>query len=347
MITYIHLGLKLERQATLLSTSLNLPIEIAKDALARAIYCETDYKALESSLYENINSLKSKHAMLLNWLKYLLIGEGVNDKRLIIELQKSIDHMANRLANMVVINISKLQLISKIFLLFGLDDEAKYIFNANFGLIWKPIFSVLNRDYEALYSTIKLGEFPFRLFAIRYFEEKYDQFSVNNNFKKALLYSTPSEEELLDEANKVELLKLWFLSTHSVLNSQTMFKEENQPHVFNIKNKRYLVYGFPLSNKACEDLDESTPLLDLRVRNIGEKQTFIIKFGKQKLTLLAEKLDDSPVIDHVNYCEFTYALKESLLTHKDARKSPCPKYDSLFSLALRPYKDADLINNTV
>ncbi|MCF6458060.1 hypothetical protein, partial [Pseudoalteromonas sp. MMG024] len=171
--------------------------------------------------------------------------------------------------------------------------------------------------------------------------------AANKNFKKALLYSTPNEEGLLDEAKKVEMLKLWFLSTHSVLNSQPMFKKENHPHAFNIKNKKYLVYGFPLSNKVCEELDDSAPIVDIRVRNLSEDQTFILKFGKQRLTLLAKRLDDSPVIDHVNYCEFTYALKESLLTHKDARKSPYPMYESLFSLALRPYRDADLVTNTV
>ncbi|WP_404389856.1 hypothetical protein [Pseudoalteromonas phenolica] len=347
MISYIHLDLKLEKQATLLSTSLNIPIKIAKDALARAIYCETDYQTLESSLYENINLLKSKQVMLVDWLKYLLIGEGVDDKRLISELQKCVDFMANRLANIVVINISKLQLISKIFLLFGLDNEAKYIINTELELTWKPIFNILNKDYEALYSTIKLGDVSFCLIAVRYFEEKYDLFAANENFKKALLYSTPNEDGLLEEAKKVEFLKIWFLNTHSVLNNEPMFQKENHPHAFNIKNKKYLVYGFPLSSKLCEDLGDSVPLVDIRVRNLSEEQTFILKFGNQRLTLLAKRLDDSHVIDHVNYCEFTYALKESLLTHKDARKSPYPMYESLFSFVLRPYRDADFIKNTV
>ena len=78
LVSYVHLDLKLERQAALLSTSLNLPIQIAKDALARAIYCEADYKSLESSLYQNFNSLKGKQALLLNWLKFLLIGDVVH-----------------------------------------------------------------------------------------------------------------------------------------------------------------------------------------------------------------------------------------------------------------------------
>ena len=342
LISYVHLDLKLERQATLLSTSLNLPIQIAKDALARAIYCEADYKSLESSLYENFNSLKSKHAMFHHWLKFLLIGEGVNDKRLIVDLRKSIDHMANRLTNIVVVNISRLQLISKIFILFGLEEDAKYINTFNVSLKWLPIFNVLNREDDALQSTIILGDVSFRLIAIRYFEVKYDQFAVNKNFKRSLLYSPQNEEELLSEANRVELLKLWFLSTHSVLNSQPMFKEENRPHVVNIKNKNYLVYGFPLNNKLCEHLDDSFPKLDIKVRNVSDKQMIILKFGKQKLTLEAKKLDDSYVIDHINYCEWTLSIKESLLTHIDARRTPVPINNSLFSLSLRPYRDSDL-----
>ena len=92
----------------------------------------------------------------LQKFKYLLICE-VEDKELIDDLHIEIENMASRLDSKTVINISKIDLISNLFKLFGLENESRYIIGVeHIDLDWKPC--PLCQDYQNN-GNILLGKF--------------------------------------------------------------------------------------------------------------------------------------------------------------------------------------------
>jgi hypothetical protein len=177
MLTSDTLILKLTLQAKLLAKSLNLPSKFGNDLLATSIYRHIDFEDLCDSIAE-FNYASSFGALSeYQKLKYVLICE-VEDKELIEDLHLEIEQMAIRLESKTVINISKIDLISNLFKLFGLENESKFIIDAeHLELKWQPLFESL-QDHQAVLSTdLLINEIPFRLIATKV---QFDEFTVDN-----------------------------------------------------------------------------------------------------------------------------------------------------------------------
>ncbi len=137
MLTTAQLIYKLNLQATFLEKYLNLPVSFGKDLLAKTIYESINFDDLCSSV-ESDGEKRGLSCLLENEkLKYLLICE-VDDSNLVKSLHQNIEKMALRLEELVTINITRTQLISLLYKLFGLDDESKYIIKVEeLKLNWK------------------------------------------------------------------------------------------------------------------------------------------------------------------------------------------------------------------
>ena len=336
---------KLRLQSKFLANSLNLPQQLGKDLLARAIYCTSSYGELRELLYKELSTANIIGSIQHHWLKYILICE-CEDELLIDDLHKSIEYMAKRLETMVVINISKIRLISILYELFGLGDEAKYIISApkNLTLNWKPCFNTLINNIAALYCDFKVNNIEYRLVATQI---KLKQFTFRE-FEKSIVKSLKQKdsEEAKNEKVSIEEHRHWLLNSVNFFSDFDSFYDDKIPHDYEIEGQKYVVYGFPLSSHLVEKNEVKLPVLRVSIKDVPDKQIFILQIGQQKLTLECIYID-TPAISVINYCEFSNGVKETLLNHKDARKFPTIIHQSYFSGSIRPFCDMDHLENSI
>ncbi len=177
MITSDTLLLKLKLQSQLLAKSLNLPSSFGYDLLASSIYQHHDFEELCDSVAEFEYALSFESLSEYQKLKYLLICE-IEDQKLIDDLHIEIEKMAIRLESKTVINISKLDLISNLYKLFGLENESRYIIDVeDIKLNWQSCFDSLQDQQAVLSCDFLINEIPFRLIATKV---QFDEYSVDN-----------------------------------------------------------------------------------------------------------------------------------------------------------------------
>lgn len=347
MISALTLSHKLRLQSKFLANSLNLPQALGKDLLARAIYCTQSNDSLSELLFQEMCDAKIFGTFQHHWLKYLLICE-CEDELLIDDLHKSIEFMAKRLEAMVVINISKIRLISILYELFGLGDEAKYIITApkDFSLEWKPCFKTLSNNQSALYCDFKINSIVYRLIATKIVIKE----CTLENFRKSsidnLKQAKQGSEEAIDEKASIEEHIQWFLNSVNCFTNFDSFSEDETPYDYRINGQDYVIYGFPLIASLAEQVEINLPSLNVLIKNISEKQTYILQLDQQKLAFDCIHVD-TPAISVINYCEFSNGVKETVLNHKDARKFPIILHQLYFSGNIRPFCDMDFLDNSI
>jgi len=347
MISDLTLSNKLRLQSKFLANSLNLPQALGKNLLARAIYCTPNYDSLREILFQEVCDAKIFGTIQHHWLKYILICE-CEDELLIDDLHKSIEYMAKRLEAMVVINVSKIRLISILYELFGLGDESKYIIAApsEFSLDWKPYFKTLNNNEAVLYCDFKINQIVYRLIATTFYPKNFRENNFDKSLVKNLKQDNEGSEVAVSEVSIIEDHRSWFLHNINFFTNFDSFCDDEIPYVFNIKGKGYAVYGFPLSPSLTEEVDSNLPMLKVSIKNIPEKQVFIFNFEQQRLVFECIHVE-SPAMSMISYCEFSNGVKETLLNHKDARKFPIILYQSYFSASIRPFCDMDYLENSI
>tara|TARA_Y100000310_G_C20704311_1_gene833473 strand:+ start:2523 stop:3566 length:1044 start_codon:yes stop_codon:yes gene_type:complete len=347
MPTMINFFLKAERQSKILSNSLNLPLEVAKNTLASGVYCERNFKGLIASLHEHEHALKTNMLINQQWRKFILIGEGLDDDALIIDLQKSVEYMANRIKDLITISVSDSKLISILFKLFGLNDESLFIVKSDISLKWSPYFQSLKNEQNILFTDVEIDEVHFRLIAVRYCLQQFDLTSLKRKLNEALEQVEIESEYSKLESQFIERMRVWYLQSLGYLTERLTYSKEEEPQAFNINGKEYLIYGFNLSNSILDKIDYKMPQVNLTVRDSYERQVFILMLDGQKLTFEAQKMKESNVLGVTNYCDFTNGIKETLLSHADARTGPSILHYSGFTLLVRPFVENDLINNSI
>jgi len=337
MLTTTQLVYKLNLQATFLEKYLNLPAYFGKDLLAKAIYESINFNDLCSSVKSD-GEKKGLYRLLENdKLKYLLICE-VDGCNLVHALHQNIEKMALRLEKLVTINITRTQLISLLYKLFGLDDESKYIIKVDeLKLSWEPYFKTQSNNHFVLFSDIQVNNTPFRLIATKFKLDELSAYSLSNKAKtkvnRAEYISCKNTECHLD----------WLLNCTDFLTDISNNNPDLLPIPFQIEGEEYTVFGFPLCPTISIKSVVASPEVNFLVKNTNEKQRFIINFGLQKLTLEYLVVDD----EHVRLPLFYHEIKKNLLSHKDACDYPIALEPASCFFWVRPFAYVDFIENAL
>ena len=342
MITSDTLTLKLTLQSKLLAKSLNLPESFGYDLLATSVYQHIDFEDLCDSIAE-FNYASSFGALSeYQKLKYVLICE-VEDKELIEDLHLEIEQMAIRLESKAVINISNIDLISNLYKLFGLENESKYIVDAeHIELDWQLCFDSL-QDHQAVLSTdLLINEIPFRFLATKV---SFDEFSVDN-VKHYLTQSDDSSAKTNEERIKIDEHIKWVADSCDCLSNFESDTPDRNPSYFKINNQNYLVYGFPLSpHLSITDIGHA-PNINIRIKDTEEKQVFILNLGNERLALeciFLNKVEDGERC----YSPKNQWINDTLLSRKDACQFRIVFNNSYYIMLLRPYTHVDWLENSL
>ena len=271
----------------------------------------------------------------------------VEDKELIEDLQLEIEQMAIRLESKTVINISKIDLISNLFKLFGLENESKYIIDAeHIELDWQLCFDSLQDHQSVLSTDLLINEIPFRFLATTVL---FDEFSVDNvkhSLHTNLAQSDDTSATMNEEKIKIDEHIKWLSDSCDCLSSFESDTPDRNPSYFKINNQNYLVYGFPLSpHLSITDIGHG-PNINIRIKDTEEKQVFILNLGSERLTLeciFINKIEDGEKY----YSPENQWINDTILDHESACKFRFVFNNSYYLMLLRPFTHVDWLVNAL
>ena len=344
MITSDTLILKLSLQSKLLAKSLNLPESFGNDLLATAIYQHFDFNELCESVSEFEYALSFESLSEFQKLKYLLICE-IEDQKLIEDLHIEIEYMASRLDSKTVINISKLDLISNLFKLFGLENESRYIIDAeDIKLKWQPYFESLQNHQAVLITDLLINEIPFRLIATKV---SFDEYSVNNlmhSLNTNLAQTNDSSAKTNEEKIKIDEHIKWLADSFDCLSNFESDTPDRHPVFYKINNQNHLVYGFPLSPHMS--VSDNCKNINIQIIDTEEKQVFILNLGNERLVLefiFLNKIEDG----EKSYSPQNQWIKDTLLSRSDACQFNIVFNNAYYLIIIRPFYHIDFLKNTL
>ena len=340
MISTSQLIYKLNLQAKFLEKHLNLPPGFGKELLAKAIYQCFNFDDLSSTISDEGEKINLNYLLEDNRLKFLLICE-VDDQHLINELHQEIEKMALRIEEQVIINITRVQLISILYKLFGLDDESKYIIQADeLELSWKPYFQTLSNNNSVLFFDLQLNSVPFRLIATKF---KLSELSVDTFVEQIKTEVTQSDHVAYEN---LEPHVRWFASSTALLTKADSDNTDELPTAFEIDGLEYVVYGFPLCPTISGDMNAPSSGINFCIKNTNEQQKFILNIAPQKLTLECLVVDD--IRDgNIRLPQFCHQIKNNLLSHQDASLLPIKLELGLCFFWVRPFAHVDYLENAL
>jgi len=340
MISSAQLVYKLNLQATFLEKHLNLPPAFGKEPLAKAIYQHFSFDDLCATVSDEGDRINLSYLLENNRLKYLLICE-IDDRHLVQELHQEIEKMALRIEEQVIINITRIQLISILYKLFALDDESKYIIDASeLNFNWQPYFKTLSNNNSVLFSDLQVNSIPFRLIATKF---NLDEISVEN-FIEQIKNEVKQSDHVAHE--NIESHVDWFSCCTALLTSYDSDNPDELPIPFEIDGEEYAVFGFPLCPTISRDKNVPLSGINFCIKNTPEKQTFILNIAQQKLTLECLIIDD--VKDgNIRLPQFCHQIKNNLLSHEDACLFPINFESALCFFWIRPYRHTDFLENAL
>jgi hypothetical protein len=347
MISLAQLNKKLELQSKFLSYSLNISESISERVLAQAIYSSDTMSTLHNDLLHEFEIGAQQNLINHQSLKYLLICE-TEDSLLIKEFHTGLEEMAKNVESMVDINFSKLKLFSMLYELFGLGDESKYIISASadFSLDWQPCYETLADQDSVLGADFKINNVVYRILATKISISEYSLDNFNESISSNLKQVSGTSEAVFKEGALLDDHKDWLSKSTDFFTHFDSYNMDEAPNFYKINGERYVVYGFILSPHLQTDLDADIPSIDVLIKNISDKQTFIINLEQQRLVFEALKMDDL-VAEEINYCHHSMGVKHSLLTHCNACKFPLIINGNLYITSIRPYCDIDFLVNAL
>ena len=346
MITSDTLTLKLKLQAKLLAKSLNLPESFGYDLLAKTIYQHIDFEDLCDSIAE-FNYASSFGALSeYQKLKYVLICE-VEDKELIEDLHLEIEQMAIRLESKTVINISKIDLISNLFKLFGLENESKCIIDAeHLELKWQPLFESLQNHQAVLSTDLLINEIPFRLIATKV---SFDEFSIDDikhSLQTNLAQAGNSSSKTNEERIKIDGHIKWLVDSCECLSNIESDTPDQLPVFYKINNQDFFIYGFPLSPHLSISDNDNCPDINIQIKDTEEKQVFILNLGNERLVLECIFLNKVENGDKC-YSPENQWINDALLNHENACKFRIIFNKSYYLMIFRPFAHVDWLKNAL
>lgn len=346
MISKSQLLYKLEKQSTLLEKSFNLPEYFGAEPIAQAIYNFSSSRELVELLMQSTS--EDIYIVILEHknLKYLLINE-IYDGFLIEELHKEIEKMATRLESMIIINMTKIQLISNIYELFGRDDESKYIVDANnINLEWLPCFKTLKDQQAVISCNIDINDISFQLIATKVHLDECSQEQLQNSLTKSLVQTEDSTFNNQEEKPQINTHLNWLLGSVDCLSNIESDNSDKHPVYFNINNQNYLVYGFPLSPSLQISREDKCKSLHVHIKDTVQKQVFILDLEGGKLTLDCHFLNKTEKNDY-DFSPRNKWLHDAVLTRDDACGFPLVFNNSYYLMIIRPYEYVDYLKNAL
>jgi len=340
MISTAQLVYKLNLQSTFLEKYLNLPLGFGKDPLAKAIYQHFNFDDICAWFSDEGEKINLSHVLDNNKLKYLLICE-IDDKELIKELHQEIEKMALRIEELVIISITRIQLISVLYKLFGLEEQSKYIIDSDhLELDWHPYFKTIENDKAVLFSDIQVNSVPFRLIATKF---NVDEISVDT-FIEQIKAEMKKSDHIAYENLKSHVE--WFSRSIALLTKPNSNNTDEFPEYFRIDGEEYVTFGFPHCPTLSVEVNEPFLEINFLIKNTFEKQKFILNISQQKLTLECQVLDDVKD-DQVRYSNFCHQIKGNLFSHKDACAFPITFKSGYCFFWIRPYRHTDFLENAL
>jgi hypothetical protein len=347
MISFAQLHKKLELQSKFLSYSLNISESISERVLAQAIYNYDTLNSLQNDLLNEFGIGAQQNLINHQRLKYLLICE-TEDSLLIKEFHTGIEEMAKNVESMVDINFSKLKLFSMLYELFGLGDESKYVIStsSDFSLDWQPCYETLADQEAVLGADFKINNVVYRIIATKLSISEYSLDNFNESISSNLKQISGTSEATFKEGTLLEDHKDWLSKSTNFFTHFDSYNMDEAPNFYKINGERYVVYGFILSPHLQTDVDADIPSIDVLIKNMSDKQTFIIHLEHQNLVFEALKMD-ALVSEEMSYCQHSIGVKRSLLTHSDACKFPLIINGNHYITSIRPYCDVDFLVNAL
>ena len=342
MITSDTLILRLSLQSKLIAKFLNLPEKFGNDLLATAIYQHFDFNELCDSVTELDYALNFKSLSEYQKLKYLLICE-VEDKELIEDLHKEIENMALRLEERTVINISKIDIISNLYKLFGLENESKYIVDAeHLELKWQPCFDSLKDQQSVLCCDVIINDMQILLIATKI---RFDECSTDN-LKQSVIQNAEQIERSKIEERDINAYTEWVRDSADCLSSIESSNADERPDFYKINNQNYLIYGFILAPHKQTSIKKQSSNINIHVKNTHEKQVFILNFEGGKLALeciYLHKTEDG----NNSYTPQNQWVQDTLLSHPKACSFPAVFNNAYYLMPIRPFAHIDWLENAL
>jgi hypothetical protein len=340
MISSHTLILKLKFQSKLLAKSLNLPKSFGDDLLATAIYQHFDFNELCESVSEfnyasNFGALSEYQK-----LKYLLICE-VEDKELIVDLHKEIENMALRLEAKTVINISKLDLISNLYKLFGLENESKGIVDAeHIELNWQLCFDSLKDPQAVLCCDVLINDMRVLLIATKF---PFNECS-RETFEQSIIQNVVQIKRLNIETQDINAYIEWIKDSTDCLSNIESPNSDERPDFYTINNQNYLVYGFILSPHKQTSNKHQSSNIKIHVKNTPEKQLFILNLEGGKLSLEFLYLNKTEDGNNFYTPENQY-IQDTILSHPHACSFHIIFNNAFYLMPIRPFAHIDWLEN--
>ena len=308
--------------------------------MAKAIYQCFNFEDLSSTISDEGVKIKLSYLFENIGLKYILICE-IDDQHLINELHQEIEKMALRIEEQVIINITRVQLISILYKLFGLENESKYIIEATeLNFKWQPYFQTLSNNKSVLFSDLQLNSVPFRLIATKF---KLTELSVDT-FVEQIKSEIKQSDNVAYE--NIEPHIDWFIHSTALLTKADNGNPDEIPTHFNIDGDEYTVFGFPLCPTIPLKKTEPLPEINFLIKSTTEKQTFILNIAQQKLTLECQIIDDIEE-DRIRLPKLCHQIKNNLLSHEDACLFPIKFELGLCFFWVRPFAHVDFLENAL
>lgn len=346
MVTSNTLILKLKLQSKLLAKSLNLPNSFGDDLLATAIYQHFDFNELCESVSEFEYALSFESLSEYQKLKYLLICE-IEDQKLIDDLHIEIEKMAIRLESKTVINISKLDLISNLYKLFGLENESRYIIDVeDIKLNWQSCFDSLQDQQAVLSCDFLINEIPFRLIATKVQFDEYSVDNIKHSLNSNLAQTDISSAKNQKEKHQINEHSSWLVDSINCLLDIELDIPDQHPIFFKTNNQDYFVYGFPLSPHLSISAHDKCKNIHIQIKDTKEKQVFILNIGCEKLVL------ECIFISKAEEGEYSFSpeeqwISDTLLSRNDACRFPIGFNNAYHLMLLRPFAHVDWLENAI
>lgn len=317
MLSCYQLKNKLNSQAKKFELILELPDIYAAGLWAVGVYnCSNFYEA-HRCIDETYESGGLDSILRHESLQYLIIND-FEDSSIVESLHLEVFTMAKRIEQLMLENVGLLKIISTIYEVFGLPDEAKFIVNtgADFRLDWQAYFNAQSFPLDVRYADVTAHGTCFRLIATKC---PFEDLSLSN-IKKYISFVDSQLECRLTEISASERSQFmahvsWLIKTYEHFHKEADKKATNSPRAFRIDGSRYYVSGFPLTSSLIPK--SAKPLLKLNVKNVSGEQKFIVKIDQQALIFCIHRFDD--ILQYNRSCkQYSEELKSGVLSHWDA-----------------------------
>jgi|GEM_PF-725201 len=339
MISLNQLQNKLNNQTKNFALLLEFPQQYAERLWSIGVYDCATFPQAHERLRDVFDSNDLNSILTHDSFKYLIINE-YDDQEIIESLHKEITAMASRIESQMFVDIETLELVSAIYKVLGLSEDAKFIINtgANFRLEWRPYFDAYDDPLAVQYADLKVHGCYYRLIATKFPFEKISFDNIKSYLYKIKWEHDGEFEGCISNGNSLSKHEDWLMMTLELFNSGIGNDARLNPTTFEIERVRYLVYGFPLVPSLVSDWHK--PDLNLQVKNLDGDQKFIVRIDQQSLIFYARRVEAS--LFNTIDCEKHISLyRASVLAHFDADDELLKVNGVKYLTCFRPYSLED------